>query len=216
MKKEKIINDIKSAGVVTAAVLTLNACGNRQLSESQLQTVQHKTDSAEMADYEYKVAMNIICVGGDRVKQFRDVNKNLVKKYSKEYIKQVMPNSYLRKLMLKAIDDETLTVIHNCTVIDSESDTSAGGRMNAVNNIRKNQRWFYDLMLYLSGNYNDRQLLNSEFFKTVNDPRLKSKFENNTEQIEKINSCLDLATQRKNVIHQELWNKYVQEEKRKR
>ncbi len=217
MKNNKIVSGIKTAGVVTTAVFTMASCGNKQLSESQLATVQHKTDSALTVHPEYRMATNLMYLRDEKVKNFHDANKCLLKIYSKEYIKQNIQDIRLRRFMLGVLGQEAVISDLFCEEVESDSVCYNGGHsVPTMPYIRKNQRWFYDLMLFLSDKYTDKQLLNSEFFNVINDPRLKRKFESNIARIDSINSSVEFAVERKKIIREQTWNKYAKEVQKKR
>lgn len=216
MKKETIINDIKTAGVVVGATLVLNTCGNgRPLSEKQMQTVYHKTDSAVNANQHYRTASKVKFVVDNRISEYRAKNKSLVKKYSASYIKSAIKEEKLYKFMMTAMKYETMA-LDGDIIVDSEDYIDYGERNSNINYIRRNERWFNDLMMYLSGKYNDRQLLNSEFFKVIKDKNLRHSFEHNTKQIEKLSGISHETDSVQNIIYTKCLNEYKSEEMKKR
>ena len=206
MKKETAISDIKTAVVVGGAVLTMNAC-QRPLSDAQIQNINHKTDSAVKVDANYRLADNFGSYSSKKIEGYRKNNKELVKKYATRYIEKERIEAELRKFMLNSIKYETMALdIANSEDSDEEY-SDIGERKTYVNDIRRNQRWFNDLMLYLSGKYNDRQLLNSEFFRVIKDKNLRDNFERNTKQIEYFNGVIETTSKNK----ERIYNKYLQE-----
>ena len=218
MKKEKIISDIKTAGIVTMASLTLSSCGPKELTPSQLEKASYKTDSAVNKNSEYKITKKIIDLCSVKAEEYRDANKNMVKKYSVDYIKRNIKNMELRKFMLASVKNNGFSDFD--VIDDYENDSIGGGEYSnsskTIRYIRRNQRWFNDMMLYLSGQYNDNQLLNSDFFKVVNNPVLKKNFEHNAKRIEQLNANTMFATQPQNRIYGEIFNKQKEEIQRKR
>ena len=216
MKKETFINDVKTAGVVVGAALVLNACsGDRALSEKQMQTVYHKTDSAVNANNHYRVARAMNDIAGKKINEYRAKNKSLVKKYSASYIKSAIKEEKLYKFMMTAMKYETMA-LDGDIIVDSEDYIDYGERNSNINYIRRNERWFNDLMMYLSGKYNDRQLLNSEFFKVIKDKNLRHSFEHNTKQIEKLSGISHETDSVQNIIYTKCLNEYKSEEMKKR
>ena len=213
MKDNKIISSIKTAGVIATAAFTMASCGHK-LSESEKETVKHKTDSAAMVHHEYKLATNLSELCEIKIRNFRRANKDIVKLYAKDYIAGNIKNVDMKKFMLNMINEEAFITESFSDVI--ESDTVSNDVSSIMRNIRKNQRWFNDLMLFLTDEYSERQFLKSEFFKVVNDARLRTIFETNTERMEKIQTSSDFAKERKAVVYQQLWNKYENEVQRKR
>lgn len=214
MKKETVINDIKTAGVIVSAALVLNSCDGdkKALSEKQMQTVCHKTDSAVKTDQYYRVANNMNYLADKQVNEYRAKNKSLVKKYSSSYIKKEIKEEKLYKFMMSSLKYETMALDDSDIIIDAEDYVDHSERNDNINYIRRNERWFNDLMLYLSGKYNDRQLLNSEFFKIIKDKNLRQSFEHNTKQIEKLSAVVHDTDSVQNSIYTKYFNEYKSEE----
>ena len=142
-------------------------------------------------------------------------NKSLVKKYSASYIKSAIKEEKLYKFMMTAMKYETMA-LDGDVIVDSEDYIDYGERNSNINYIRRNERWFNDLMMYLSGKYNDRQLLNSEFFKVIKDKNLRHSFEHNTKQIEKLSGLAHETDSVRNIIYTKCLNEYKSEEMKKR
>ena len=216
MKKENILHDLKTAGIVTTMAVTLNACGPKPLNEQELQTIEHKVDSAVNVHHEYIMASGLSDLCQAKIQEFRIANRDMVKTYAKAYIKRNIKDVKLNQYMLNAVQYENmnqmLAFCDSCEVSENVETILT----DTVSYIRNNQRWFNDLMLYLAFKYNDRQLLNSDFFKVINNPSMKKKFEYNTKDIERIKPSLDFALERKKAIHDGLYRKYEQEVKRSR
>ena len=214
MKKENIVSGIKNAAVVATAVFTMNSCGNKQLSEGQLQMAQHKTDSALRVHPEYTIANATLELCEMKIANYRDANKKIVKMYARDYVKKNIKDAALAKFMLGAMnDDAVLFLLDND---DNENDNVSVNTLATMRYVRSTQRWFNDMILYLNGRYTEQQLLNSDFFNVVNSAELKRKFEYNTKQIEYVNSCMEFPLNRKNIIQTEVFNKYQKEVKRQR
>ena len=214
MKKEKIVSGVKSAAVVATAVFTMNSCGNKQLSESQLQMVQHKTDSALSVHPEYTTANTILELCEMKIAEYRDANKSIVRNYARDYIKKNIKDAALAKFMLGVMNDNAVLFLSDDD--DNENDTISVNTLTTMRYVRRTQRWFNDMILYLNGRYTEQQLLNSNFFNVVNSAELKRKFEYNTKQIYKVQSCMEFPLNRKNTIQTEVFNKYQKEVKRQR
>lgn len=217
MTKDKLVHDIKTVGVAVGTALTMHACGNvdRTLTPEQLQTVEHKTDSAKRVHPEYKMAEALYGLCTTKTEEYHKANVGLVKKYSKEYIENNIQNTKLRKFMLNVLINEAVGFDYIDEDKDVETDSIADNAdfdyVPPMRYIRRNERWFNDLMMYLNSHYTDRQLLNSEFFKVVKDKNLRKKFESNTQQIEYLQPSLDFTVEREAAIQSELRNKYTQE-----
>lgn len=214
MKKEKIVSGIKNAAVVATAVFTMNSCGNKQLSEGQLQMAQHKTDSALSVHPEYTIANATIELCEMKIAEYRNANKGIVRNYARDYIKKNIKDAALARFMLGAMNDDTLLFAPDND--GDESDTIPVNTLTTMRYVRRTQRWFNDMILYLNGRYTEQQLLKSDFFNVINSAELKRKFEYNTKQIEYVNSCMEFPLSRKNAIQTEVFNKCQKEVKRQR
>ena len=217
MKNNKIVSGIKAAGVVTTAVFTMASCGNKHLSESQTKIVEHKTDSALAVHPEYRMASGLLAIGESKNKGYHDANRNLVKMYTREYIKNNIQDPMLRRYMLNYLEQGLTNPSIICDEIEADSINSVVETSDLnMRCMRRDYRWFYDLMLYLSDKYTDKQLLNSQFFKVVDDPEFKTKFEYFASKIDFVNSSVEFAVERKKIIREQTWNKYAQEVQKKR
>ncbi len=213
MKNNKIIYLLKTTGVVATAVLTMASCGHK-MSESEKQTVQHKTDSAAMMHPEYKLASDLSDLCDLRIKNLHRLNKDIAKIYARRQVLDNITDTFMKKLMLDMITEESF-VTQNCFAV-TESDSVQDNVSDAVSFIIKNQSWFNDLMLYLTDEYNEKQFLQSDFFKVIDDEQFRNMFEHNVKKIEKIQSGADFAAERKTVVYQRLWNKYEKEVQKQR
>ena len=122
---------------------------------------------------------------------YRRYSKNLVKTYADKYVRKNIKQRDLVSFMLKAIEHENV----NLAVDESDFVSEYNEGVESVDTtdrymtqIRQDNRWFYDLMLYLNDKYTERQLLNSEFFKTVKDKYLLKTFSKNADIIEKLSN----------------------------
>lgn len=214
MKNNKIISEAKKAGLVATAVLTLNACGNKQLSESQLQIAQQKTDSALNMHSEYIMAAATVDWLDLKISGYRNINKNFVRMYARDYVKHDISDSVLSKFMLCMIDDEDAFLL-----LDNDSiakDTVTVNILDGISYVCRNKKWFNDMMLYLTDKYDEKQLLNSDFFNVINSPELRKKFEYNTGCIDNLQSYMEFPLQRKNLIKTETYNRYIKEARKQR
>ena len=197
------------------AMLTLNSCAKKQMTEDQEQIIKHKTDSAANLDHEYNRDNILLELCGSQAKEIRNINKHLVKIYSKDYIKRNIKNKQYADFMLQEITNESLVSTWN--YYDDTVDTVClHAKTYPVRCVLPKQKWFDDLMAYLSDKCDERQLLNSDFFVVINSPELKRDFEYNTKRLEKLNSHINFVSGRKNIVYKELWDKYAKEVQRKR
>lgn len=214
MKNNKIVSEVKKAGLVATAVLTMNSCGNKQLSESQLQIAQQKADSALKMNSEYIMASSTVDWLDLKINAYRTCNKNFVRIYARDYVKYDMHNSVLSKFMLCMIDDKDvfLYLYNDSTANDTVSVNLLGG----ISQVCRNEKWFNDMMLYFTDKYDERQFLNSEFFKVVNNKELRRKFEFNTRHIEDLQKYMEFPLERKNILRTEMYNRYAKEAQKQR
>lgn len=220
MKKETIVNDIKTAGVVVTATMTMSACNNikdKPLNESEKVVALQKTDSIARQNPCYTLSQSVIDVCNNRIMVYQQRNKNIVKRGAKQHIHQQISDSKRRSLLMNIVNNESITGgfeldDNGYYMID---DNNADERVNAEF-IRENYRWINDLLLYLNNTYTDRQLLKTEFFKVLNNKRMEKDFIANTEQIEALKTTLDTATKQGMTIYEEAWNKSVADIKKSR
>ena len=132
-------------------------------------------------------AKNTLMILRDALADYRISNKNLAKIYAEKYLRTHMHDTRLIRFMINAIKYENVNMgVENYDFV-SEYDEEPDGVEYVdkyLQKIRKNQRWFFDLMLYLDGKYTDRQLLNSEFVKIIKKRDFVQKFSKNTEIID--------------------------------
>ena len=133
------------------------------------------------------LSKNTLAILSDALMGYRATNKELVKLYANKYSRKHISDRKLLSFMLNAIKFENVN--YACDDSDfvseyNEDVESVDVTDKYLTKIRKNNRWFYDLMLYLNDKYTERQLLNSEFFKTVKDKDLLKVFSKNTDIID--------------------------------
>lgn len=124
------------------------------------------------------------------VKEYKIENRKIVKSCAKKYVRANIAEHGLFKFMMGAIKYEHMDFMMNDDVSYTLVDYEESEYITDVfsKNIEKNQRWFNDLMLYLSGKYTDGQLLNAEFFRVIDNPRAKHEFIENTKRIDLLNN----------------------------
>ena len=212
MKNSNIVSGIKTASVVLTAAFTMSSCGNKALSEQEVQLVKHKADSAASVHPEYRIASGMLDLCEAHVERYRRGNKDVVKMHARDYIVNNIKDAAIARLMLDMLKEEVF-------LTESYSDTTAsedGQNNNKLAYIRKEYRWFNDLMLYLTGQYTERQFLNSEFFKVINNPSVKKCFEKNLDHIELIEGDIEFVSGRKTYIYKQLTDKYTKEVQKQR
>ena len=209
MKNSNVIYELKTAFVVLTAMCTLNSCGNKPLSDKEFETIEHKTDSAQNVHQEYRIASGLCDLANIKIENHRDANKCLIKIYSKNYINDSIKDVAAGRFMIKVMDDDALLSAFDS--VRANQGNIANGDFGTLKYICSNQKWYNDCVSYLLGKYDEEQLLQSDFFKVVYAPELQRKFIWNTKQIANIQKSTEFAFERKNIIHNELLNKYAKE-----
>jgi len=208
---KNLISGIKTAGVVATAAMTLNSCEQKNTTNNDVQEAMYKVDSVANIRPEYKNTINAIALYKAQIQVYKDANKNMLKCYAQDYIKRNIKDVRLRKFLSLAMDEQILMEVSGFDMNESvydfiDLDSCYVAKMRFF---RRNQRWYDDLVVYLVDGYTEKQLLNSDFFKTINNPEMKQTFEYNTKQIERLKSVVDAASKRENRIYDDLWQQYV-------
>ena len=122
------------------------------------------------------------------VVQYRRANHDIVKRCAKKYIRAHIMERNLFKFMMTSIKYEHMDFLVSDNVAYDLSEYEESEYITDVfsANIQKNQRWFNDLMLYLSGKYTDGQLLNADFFRVINNKRARAMFIENMRHIDSL------------------------------
>lgn len=141
----------------------------------------------------------------DTYTDYRRANKEMLKQAVDKYVRVNVRDAKLLKFMLNSVKYENVNMgFENST--DWVGEYNEDGESYSAENeqmtmIRRDYRWFNDLMLYLNDKYSERQLLKTEFFKTMNNRKLMQDFTKNTEIIESL-SCsikLEYANAKQNI-----------------
>lgn len=214
MKNNRFVYGLKTAGVVFTTAFTMVSCGNKQLSEAENQIVKHKVDSAAAEHYEYKMATGLLDLCDIKIQNIRKANKSLIKIYARDYIVNNVEDKAVKNFMVNAIEDKILISAYVAGV--EKSDSISSGKLSTMRYICHNQKWFNDLVLFLNGNYDEQQLLDSGFFKVINTAGLERRFESNKTRADDIKRSASFARERKTIIYNQLWDQYSKEVKRKR
>ena len=132
----------------------------------------------------------------DTYNDYRRANKELLKQAVDKYVRGNIREAKLLKFMLNSVRYENVNMGFEYSS-DWVSEYNEDGESYSVENeqmamIRRDYRWFNDLMLYLNDKYSERQLLKTEFFKTMNNRKLMQDFTKNTEIIESLSSSIKL------------------------
>jgi len=218
MKKENFISKMKTAGVVAAAVVSMNSCEQKNTADDVFQAAEYKTDSAANIRPEYKNTANAIMLYQAQIETYKDANKNMLRYYAEDHINRTVKNARIRKFLLAAMEEQLLVEVSG---LDADEFLYRSADLDScdvtqMRFYRRNQRWYNDLVLYLADKYNERQLLNGDFFKTIENTELKKTFEYNTKQIERLKSISKVALKRENAIYEDLWRQYSSTKQRKR
>lgn len=215
MSKDNVLSKVKTAGAVATAIVTLNACEQKPVTEDAVQRIIHKTDSAANVSPEYQTTTNAINFYEARLKMYRNANKSMLKYYAKDYITKKIKDVRLCNFLAESMENQMMI-----DITDLDMDTPDGiigdfdvCNINRLRLFRRNQRWFNDLVLYLSDRCDEQQFLSGPFFETIKNTKLKKAFEYNAKQMDQLNSVVASASKRRSVIYEDLWNKYLNEEK---
>ena len=206
-----IKNTIKTAGVVATAALTLNSCNQKNSAEYDFEGLQYKTDSVADTRPEYKTTSRAIDLYKTKIQYYKDANKKLLKLYASGYVTSNINDLRLRNFMLDGLENRILGEVSDLDMDDTACEIADVdvNRVNKMRFIRRNHRWYNDLLMYLSDKYDEKQLLKSDFFNVMNSPELKKQFIQNTQQLEKLNSVSATASARQNRIYDDLWQQNV-------
>lgn len=128
----------------------------------------------------------------DTYTDYRRANKEMLKQVVDKYVRVNVRDAKLLKFMLNSVKYENVNMgfENSSDWVDeyNEDGESYSAENEQMTKIRRDYRWFNDLMLYLNDKYSERQLLKTEFFKTMNNRKLMQDFTKNTEIIESL-SC---------------------------
>ena len=206
-----IKNTIKTAGVVATAALTLNSCNQKNGAEYDFEGLQYKTDSVADTRPEYKTTSRAIDLYKTKIQYYKDANKKLLKLYASGYLISNINDLRLRNFMLDGLENRILGEVSDLDMDDTACEIADVdvNRVNKMRFIRRNHRWYNDLLRYLSDKYDEKQLLKSDFFNVMNSPELKKQFVENTKRLEKLNSVSATASVRQNRIYDDLWQQNV-------
>jgi hypothetical protein len=85
-----------------------------------------------------------------------------------------------------------------------------------TSDVRKNNKWFNDLIMYLNDVYTDSQFLTSEFFYLIQDVSVREQFISNAEQIANYNRVAGIAKTQKSKVYNKIMNDCIAEYKKQR
>ena len=150
----------------------------------------HKQENPKSWPHIPSLSTSFRAVLSDTYNDYRRANKDMLKQAVDKYVRANIHEAKLLKFMLNSVKYENVNM-----GFENSSDWVSGynedGESYSVENeqmimIRRDHRWFNDLMLYLNDKYSERQLLKTEFFKTMNNCKLIQDFTKNTEIIERL------------------------------
>jgi len=141
----------------------------------------------------------IMSIVDGSVIQYKAENHDIVKKCAKAYIHKNISERGLLRFMLSSFKYEHMDFMLADYVSYDLSEYEESEYITDVysSKIRENQRWFNDLMLYLNGKYTDGQLLNSDFFRVIQNKHAQQMFIANTQRIDLLTQYKAKATQQK-------------------
>ena len=115
--------------------------------------------------------------------------------------------------MIKKLQNEYVSLnSDNYDDVYEYGDVDLGTQYMSI--IRRNHRWFNNVMLYLSGKYDDAQFLKTDFFEKIKDEKSLIAFENNVKEIQRYQK-LDRAKNEHIIsLHDNTYNKVATEYKK--
>ena len=222
--KNDIVNGLKTAAVVASASFTLNSCvrnSSHGLDVQDMATVSYRTDSILDKNHDYRLALSMADYSDQLSNVYRSRSKKITRESALKYIKSNISDAGFRKYMLDVLLQNNS--LENNDIYDSDLDCVLGDTVGYCDSemmscIRRDYRWFNDLMLYLSDKYTPEQLLKTGFFKNVNDLAAEKKFKSVVQDVEKYEKLKQAASQRGTDIYnrtkQECISEYKKEKQR--
>ena len=186
------------------------SCGPKQSSDYAVQDAIYKTDSAANATPAYKNTTSAIKLYEARIQKHKDTNKNILKYYAKNYIRQTIKDADLQTILLSGMDRQFLMEV-SCLDMDESACQMTdlnSHRVTQMRFFRRNQDWYNALIMYLLDRYDEAELLNSGFFNVVGNAALKKTFLYNSGQIARLSIASANASDRANHIYNNLWLQY--------
>lgn len=205
MKKTKLKNILKTTGLVAGLSWTLSSCNNtkqKTLSDNEKQLIVNRVDSILNNNSQYRLSQKILNFGNEEYDSLRALNREIAINCAKQYIKNNIIDANLRGFMLKILESQN-------AVYDDSEDTEYSEI--SLPSVRKNNRWFNDLIMYLRNNYTDEQFLNSEFFKVINNDVAYKKFAYNTNKVSVFENVIANSSKQTSDIYGKTWEKCVKE-----
>ncbi len=195
-------------------ILMLNAsCGQKQVPNYVAQDAIYKTDSAANENPAYKNTNSAINLYETRIQEHKNTNKNILKYYAKNYIRQTIKDADLQKILLSGMDKRVLMEV-SCLDMDESAYQITDLTPHCVTQMRffrRNQKWYDALIMYLLDRYDETQFLSSSFFDVMKDASLKRSFCYNANAIERLSFASNAAWDRANCIYDNLWAQYSNE-----
>ena len=214
-KSYKVVNDLKTTSLVMGLSLTLSSCDfNKSGSDDHNYTeISHKTDSVLQKNLEYNLALRTQDSLRKRITQLQEANKTIVRNCAKKYLRRHITDNDLYVFMLKKLQNEYVSLnSDNYDDVYEYGDVDLGTQY--MSTIRRNHRWFNNVMLYLSGKYDDAQFLKTDFFEKIKDEKSLIAFENNLKEIQRYQK-LDRAKNEHIIsLHDNTYNKGATEYKK--
>lgn len=196
---------IKIASMFFILLWVGSAC-EKDLSHAEKDMLIRKTDSVVNLEISYQLSQNAYDLGSQRLKAFRDANKMIAIRSAMDFIEKNISDGVSRELMF----DELYSSLDSCYVDYDEE------RCVKISDIYSENRWFNDLMLYLTGVYTDAQFLNSVFFSVIKDSAVHAKFIYNTEKMVVYNNVSNVASKQRSKIYTRTFNQCVSEYKQRK
>ncbi len=216
MKNSKnMVSNLKTAGVVAGLSFTLSACnGNINQSENSNYTeISNKTDSILQRDPMYRLSLNVNDCSRRVIDKYRDANKSIVRKCAKKYITKNITDKLLCIFMLRTLQNSSYEFGFDGVDWSSKYVESTDvSNLQYISRIRRDYRWFNDVMMYLAGQYNDVQFLKTDFFKLINDKNALSAFNKNLQEIQRYQQLEKSSNTELVSKYTQVWHQQVKEQ----
>lgn len=205
MKSMKLKNILKTTGLVAGLSWTLTACNGakgKQLSDKEKQSIIMRVDSALQDNSEYRLSQTVLNYGLEELDKLSAANKRLAICAAKHYVQKNIKDAKLRNFMLNVLSLKK-------GVYDRLEDVNVSDLSLA--DVRKDNRWFNDLIMFLHNNYTNEQFLKSEFFTVINNDVAYKNFTRNTEKIVMFEALVRNSSDQGASIYGKTWQKYEAE-----
>ena len=204
---KKILKVSKITTLLFMLVWLLTAC-EKELSQEEKNAIIYNVEILAQNNDAYKLSENVLDLCAHQAEIFRRANKSIVLRNAKLFIESNVSDSVSKKKMLSELSAYT-------NIYCTPKDRKDGFLLN-TSDVRKNNKWFNDLIMYLNDVYTDSQFLTSEFFYVIQDVSLREQFISNAEKIANYNHVAGIAKTQKSKVYNKIMNDCIAEYKKQR